>query len=99
MLCGALLSSLSITLLFFGRLLPLDGRLGFVVVWFAVFLVIYGLLVSITDNRPAVVDRVMAALMTSAALIAGVALIVGRRVHAVVRDARRCASRTSTPRT
>jgi phosphate transport system permease protein len=73
-LCGALFSSLSISLLFFGRLLPLDGRLGFVVVWFAVFLVIYGLLVSITDNRPAVVDRVMAALMTSAALIAGAAL-------------------------
>ena len=73
-LCGALFSSLSITLLFFGRLLPLDGRLGFVVVWFAVFLVIYGLLVSITDNRPAVVDRVMAALMTSSALIAGAAL-------------------------
>jgi phosphate transport system permease protein len=74
-LCGALLSSLSITLLFFGRLLPLDGRLGFVVVWFAVFLVIYGLLVSMTDNRPAVVDRVMAALLTSAALIAGCALM------------------------
>ena len=73
-LCGALFSSLSITLLFFGRLLPLDGRLGFVVVWFAVFLVIYGLLVSITENRPAVVDRVMAALMTSSALIAGAAL-------------------------
>ena len=66
-LCGALFSSFSITLLFFGRLLPLDGRLGFAVVWFAVFLVIYGLLVSITDNRPAVVDRVMAALMTSSA--------------------------------
>ncbi len=49
---GALLSSVSITLLFFGRLLPLSGRLGFVVVWFVVFLVIYGLLVSITENRP-----------------------------------------------
>ena len=73
-LCGALFSSISITLLFFGRLLPLDGRLGFVVVWFTVFLVIYGLLVSVTDNRPAVVDRVMAALMTSSALIAGAAL-------------------------
>jgi phosphate transport system permease protein len=72
---GALLSSISITLLFFGRLLPLSGRLGFVVVWFAVFLVIYALLVSITDNRPAVIDRVMAALMTSSALIALAALL------------------------
>jgi phosphate transport system permease protein len=74
-LLGAVLSSISVTLLFFGRLLPLSGRLGFVVVWFAVFLAIYALLVSITDNRPAVVDRVMAALMTSSALIALAALL------------------------
>ena len=72
---GALLSSASIALLFFGRLLPLTGRLGFVVVWFVVFIVIYGLLVSITDNRPAVVDRVMAALLTAATCIAGGALV------------------------
>jgi phosphate transport system permease protein len=32
-------------------------------------------LVSITDNRPAVIDRVMAALMTSSAVIAGAALL------------------------
>ena len=62
-------------LLFFGRLLPLSGRLGFVIVWFAVFIVIYGLLVSITDNRPAVVDRVMAALLTAATVTAGFALL------------------------
>ncbi len=74
-LLGALLSSISITLLFFGRLLPLSGRLGFVVVWFVVFIAIYALLVSITDNRPAVIDRVMAALMTSAAALALVALV------------------------
>jgi phosphate transport system permease protein len=72
---GALLSSVSLTLLFFGRLLPMSGRLGFVIVWFAVFIVIYGLLVSITDNRPAVVDRVMAALLTAAACTAGAALL------------------------
>jgi len=71
---GALVSSASITLLLFGRLTPLSGRLGFIVVWFGLFLAIYALLVSITDRRPAVVDRVMAALLTSAAMIAGLAL-------------------------
>ena len=72
---GAMLSSVSIALLFFGRLLPMSGKLGFVVVWFAVFIAIYALLVSITDNRPAVVDRVMAALLTAATVTAGAALL------------------------
>jgi len=74
-LFGAMLSSLCITLLIFGRFTPLSGRLGFVVVWFVMFLVIYALLVSIVDNRPAVVDRVMATLLTAATTIAGVAVL------------------------
>jgi phosphate transport system permease protein len=74
-LVGALGSSLAITLLIFGRLTPLHGRLGFAVMWFTIFLVIYALLVSMVDNRPAVVDKVMAALMTSAAVLAGAALL------------------------
>ena len=72
---GSLASSLSLTLLLFGRLTPLDGGLGLVIVWFVMFLAIYALVVATVDNRPAVVDRVMAALMTSAAAIAGIALI------------------------
>ena len=75
MMFGAMLSSLSITLLVFGRLAALSGRFGFVVVWFVVFLVIYGLLISMVDNRPAVVDRVMATLLTAATAIAGVAVL------------------------
>ena len=72
---GAMLSSLSLTLLLFGRLTPLSGWIGFAVVWFVMFLVIYALLVSIVDNRPAVVDRVMASLLTASAITAGGALI------------------------
>jgi phosphate transport system permease protein len=71
---GAVLSSCCLTLLVFGRVTPLTGKLGFSVVWFVLFLVVYAVLVSLLDNRPAVVDRVMAALMTSAATIAGAAL-------------------------
>ncbi|HSL74722.1 MAG TPA: phosphate ABC transporter permease PstA [Ilumatobacteraceae bacterium] len=74
-LFGAVLSSVSITLLLFGQFTPLSGRLGFVVVSFGIFLAIYGLLVSVVDNRPAVVDRVMASLLTAAAVLAGGALV------------------------
>lgn len=72
---GSAISSLSITMLIFGRLTPLRGRIGFVVVAFAIYLVIYALLASLTEDRPAVVDRVMSALFTAAAVVAGAALV------------------------
>ena len=73
-LAGAAASSLCTTMLLFGRLTPLSGRLGFVIVWFLIFLGIYAALLSLTEDRPAVVDRVMAALLTSASVLAGGAL-------------------------
>jgi phosphate transport system permease protein len=74
-LVGAGASSLCTTLLLFRHLTPLSGKLGFVVVEFLVFLATYALLVSLTNNGPAVVDKVMTALLTAAALIAGGALV------------------------
>jgi len=73
-LVGAGVSSLCTTMLLFGRLTSLSGRLGFVIVWFLIFLGIYAALLSLTEDRPAVIDRVMAALLTSASVLAGVAL-------------------------
>ena len=73
-LAGAAVSSLCTTMLLFGRLTPLSGRLGFVIVWFLVFLGIFAALASLTEDRPAVVDRVMAVLLTSASVLAGGAL-------------------------
>jgi phosphate transport system permease protein len=72
---GSALSALCTTLLLFGRLTQLSGKLGFVIVLFVVFLATYALLVSLSDNGPAVVDKVMTALLTSAAALAGAALI------------------------
>ncbi|MUH51866.1 MAG: phosphate ABC transporter permease PstA [Actinobacteria bacterium] len=74
MMGGAALSALCTTLLLFGRLTSMSGALGFVVVGFLVYLVTYAVLVSLTEDRPAVIDRVMAVMLTSAALLAGVAL-------------------------
>lgn len=73
-MAGAFISSVSTTMLIFGRITPLKGRLGFVVVLFAVFVATYAVLVSLTEDRPAVVDRVMAVLLTSAAALALFAL-------------------------
>ncbi|MGB8859104.1 MAG: phosphate ABC transporter permease PstA [Ilumatobacteraceae bacterium] len=73
-MAGAFVSALSTTLLLFGRLTPLEGQLGFVVVWFLLFLATYAVLVSITENRPAVIDRVMSVLLTSSAVVALAAL-------------------------
>lgn len=71
---GALLSAVSTTFLLFGRLTPLHGKFGFVVVGVLVFLGTYTALVSLSDNRPAVVDRMMTVLMTLASMAAFVAL-------------------------
>lgn len=67
---GALMSSFCVTMLLFGNLTSLSGSLGFVVVVFVLFNVTYALLVSMTEDGPAVVDKVMSVLMGSAAAAA-----------------------------
>ena len=74
-LLGSGLTALATTELLFGRLAPFRGRLGFVVVAFVLFVVVYALLVSLTEDRPQVVDRVMGSLFSAAAVIAGAALV------------------------
>jgi phosphate transport system permease protein len=74
LLGGALLSSLATTTLLFGRITPITGQPGFLFVAFLIFILVYAVLVSLTETRPVVVDRVMAVVMTSAAAIALLAL-------------------------
>lgn len=71
---GATASSLSLTMLLFGRIAPLSGRVGFVAVAFGLFVAIYAFLTSLTDDAPAVVDRVMSAVLGACAALAIVAL-------------------------
>jgi phosphate transport system permease protein len=66
---GAGISAICTTKLLFGVLTPLSGAFGSVVVAFVLFNVIYAFLVSLVDDRPAVVDRVMSVLMASAMAI------------------------------
>jgi phosphate transport system permease protein len=72
---GAALSAVSIGFLLFGLLTPLRGPFGQVVVTFAVFLIAYGFLVSLHDDRPGVVSKVMTALLGAAAFVAFAALV------------------------
>lgn len=74
-LTGAFVSSASTGLLLFGRIAPVAGALGFVVVTYVIFLATYALLVSMSENRPVVVDKVMTALLSTASAVAGIALV------------------------
>jgi len=74
-LAGAATSAISVSLLLFGRVTPLSGRLGFVVVAYAVFLAAYALLVWLDDDAPAVVDKVMTAVLCSAAALTACGLL------------------------
>ncbi|MFJ8143036.1 phosphate ABC transporter permease PstA [Streptomyces sp. NPDC096013] len=69
---GAAASALSLTWLLFAWLLPFNGAVGFVVLAYGLFLLIYALLVSFDEDGPAVVDRIAAAVVRSM----GVLLVV-----------------------
>jgi phosphate transport system permease protein len=56
------------------RILPFSGTVGFVVCWFAAFLVVYSSITALTYPRPIVVDRVVGVVVTAGAAVSGFAL-------------------------
>lgn len=72
---GSFASSYAITRLLFGTVAPISGRLGFVVVWYLLFLVEYAVLVALTDSGPTVLDRVMTVVLGSAAFVTFAGLV------------------------
>lgn len=73
-LLGAAGSALCTTLLLFGRLASLSGPFAFVLVFYVIFLAIYAFVVSLSNNRPIVVDKVMSAVLASSAIVVFLAL-------------------------
>jgi phosphate transport system permease protein len=73
-LFGAGAAAFSITGVLFTELAPLSGPVGFVVVTYAVFIVLYAALVSIDENKSAVVDRLAAVFVQSLAFLVFLAL-------------------------
>jgi phosphate transport system permease protein len=59
-LLGAGVGALALTWVLYERVLPLSGVLGFLVTWYVVFLVFYGLMATLQWNRLEAVNRVTA---------------------------------------
>ncbi|MDQ6526683.1 phosphate ABC transporter permease PstA [Nocardioides sp. LHD-245] len=72
---GSWASALGLTWLVTQRLLPLPGPAWFLVVWFALGLVVTAVLSALTVSMVEVRDRVVAAVVTGGALIVGAALV------------------------
>lgn len=78
-LLGAAIAALSLTAIIFNFLAPFDGIVGFVLVAYAIFLVTYALVVWQDEDGTAVVDRLVAAVVTSlaAVLVGALVWVVG----------------------
>ncbi|HSR86368.1 MAG TPA: ABC transporter permease subunit [Streptosporangiaceae bacterium] len=74
-IAGALASALATTGLLWFQLAPFTGILGYVVVSWCLFVLIYGLLVAFDNNRPTVRDRVSAVIVHSLAVVVVLALL------------------------
>jgi phosphate transport system permease protein len=76
---GSAVGALGLTWVLYERVLPLSGGLGFWVFWYVVFIAMYAAVVAMTaGNGRAVADRLIATVMTSAAVI--VLVIIGNQI-------------------
>jgi phosphate transport system permease protein len=64
---GALLGSLCLVLIVFEHLVDGSGTLGFLVCWFATYLLMYGGLVALSNPRPVVTERLVTSTLWAAA--------------------------------
>ena len=72
---ASLLGSLALTWLIYENLIPISGTIGFWLVWYAVFLVLLAAVSATTLDRQGVIDRVVAALVTTCGLLLVVTLV------------------------
>ncbi len=73
-LIGAGAASLATTWVFYSMLLPFEGAVGFVVVWYVVFVAFYAGLTALTQPRTVVADRVVTTAVIAAPALVGLAL-------------------------
>lgn len=66
---GSLVGSFSLIYVVFYEILPFSGVLGFVVCWYFAFLLMYGGVTALSHPRPEVVNRVMGAVVSLAAVL------------------------------
>lgn len=82
---GAALSAFALVWVVFTYVLPWSGKVGFAVCWLVVFVAVLTGLTALTSPRPVVVDRLMTATVSAAALVVGLALTTAV-VYTVVRS-------------
>lgn len=73
-LIGSLLGSLSLVWLLYTQILPLSGKVGFVICWYLAFLAMFAAVTALSHPRPVVIDRLAASAISGAALVVGEAL-------------------------
>ena len=73
-LVGALAASVATTWVFYTKVFPFEGAIGFVVAWYVVFVLLYAVLTSLTQPWTVVADRVVATAVIAAPTLVGVAL-------------------------
>jgi len=71
---GSILGSLAFVWMVYFQILPFSGLVGFAICWYVTFLLTYAVVTSRAHPRPIVVSRVMAATLTGAAVLVGLAL-------------------------
>jgi phosphate transport system permease protein len=77
LLAASALSSFAIVWIFFYQLTLLSGAFGYIVCWYALFLVLYWIVTTLTVDRSAAYDRVASTVVAScAALIIGLLLYI-----------------------
>ncbi|GAA1760483.1 phosphate ABC transporter permease PstA [Nocardioides hankookensis] len=74
-LIAAGVASLATTWLLYTQILPVDGKIGFVVSWFAVFVLYYAGLTALTRPWTVVADRVATCFVVAAPTLVGAALL------------------------
>lgn len=74
-LVGAAAASVATTWVFYTKVFPFHGSVGFVVLWYAVFVAFYAGLTALTQPRPVVIDRVVTTAVIAAPTIIGIALL------------------------
>lgn len=74
-LWGSAAGAIGIAALLFGWIAPLSGIVGFIVVAFLSFLVLYGVLIGMTSDRREIMDRIMTMVLASAGVILFSALL------------------------
>ena len=87
---AAAIGSLAMVWLLYTKLLPFDGKVGFVVCWYLAFVAFYAGLTALTQPRHVVVDRVVttavigAPTLVGAALLSTVVVVVAKGMPALV---------------